>query len=101
MFQAVEVMGMSDPVKTLYCIGDNVCTDIFGANLYHNYLLKRRADTQLLSQAEINDHSSRSIDKLIGTSELAGAESCYSVLVKTGIITFATLKAHYFKDCNN
>ena len=92
---------MSDPVKTLYCIGDNVCTDIFGANLYHNYLVKRRADTQLLSQAEINDHSSRSIDKLIGTSELAGAESCYSVLVKTGIITFSTLKAHYYKDCNN
>merc|ERR1712227_445980 len=29
--KAVEVMGMSEPVKTLYCIGDNVCTDIFGA----------------------------------------------------------------------
>ena len=55
----------------------------------------------VLSQAEINDHSSRSIDKLIGTSELAGAESCYSVLVKTGIITLSKLKSHYFKDCRN
>lgn len=79
---------MSQPVKTLYCIGDNVCTDIFGANLYHNYLVKRQANTEMLSQAEVNDNSSRRIDKLIVTSELAGAESCHSVLVETGKVTF-------------
>ena len=24
-------------VSNIYCIGDNVCTDIFGANLYNRY----------------------------------------------------------------
>ena len=28
-------IGLANPVKTVYCIGDNVCTDIFGANLYN------------------------------------------------------------------
>ena len=28
-------MGLKSPVENVYCIGDNVCTDIFGANLYH------------------------------------------------------------------
>ena len=28
-------IGLRDPVKTVYCVGDNVCTDIFGANLYN------------------------------------------------------------------
>jgi len=30
------------PVSTIYCIGDNVCTDIFGANLYNRYLHHQR-----------------------------------------------------------
>ena len=28
-------LGLRNPVKTVYCVGDNVCTDIFGANLYN------------------------------------------------------------------
>ena len=75
---------MNSPVKTIYCIGDNVCTDIFGANLYNNYLNKRRLDTAIVTHAKMQDQSSRSIDRLIGTTELSGAQACYSVLVETG-----------------
>lgn len=83
--QATEVMGLSDPVKNIYCIGDNVCTDIFGANLYNNYLQKRREDSAMVSRAaNVQNHSSRSIDRLVGTTELGGAQHCYSVLVQTG-----------------
>ena len=35
--QAIK-MGMKGRVKNIYCIGDNICTDIFGANLYNRYL---------------------------------------------------------------
>ena len=88
LFQAVESLGLSQPVKTVYCIGDNVCTDIFGANLYNNYLRNRRLDTAHLvsSAAGAPEHScsSRSIDRLVGTSALGGAETCFSVLVETG-----------------
>jgi len=83
--QAVDVLGMNSPVKTIYCIGDNVCTDIFGANLYNNYLNKRRLDTEIVTHAKMQDQSSRSIDRLIGTTELSGAQACYSVLVETGV----------------
>ena len=30
------------PLKNIYFVGDNVCTDIFGANLYNKYLLNQR-----------------------------------------------------------
>jgi len=32
------------PVSNIYCIGDNVCTDIFGANLYNRYLHHKKRD---------------------------------------------------------
>ena len=89
MFQAAESMGLSQPVKTVYCIGDNVCTDIFGANLYNNYLQRRRHHHQqtsaVLANTAVRDLSSRSIDNLVGAvNELSGADACYSVLVETG-----------------
>merc|ERR1711990_309990 len=61
-----ENMGLH-PLKTIYCIGDNVCTDIFGANLYNNYLQRRHhhQTSQVLATA-IRDLGSRSIDNLIG-----------------------------------
>ena len=75
------------PLKNIYCIGDNICTDIFGANLYNNYLLKRQQD--LLAKAGIL--GSRSIDNLVSTSgnnpHLSGAERCLSVLVETGVFS--------------
>ena len=86
---ALEVMKLGQPLKNIYCIGDNVCTDIFGANLYNNYLQRRREDSQLVRT--VTDQSSRSIDRLIGTSELAGANHCHSVLVQTGELSLKSM----------
>jgi hypothetical protein len=74
-------LGM-EPVKNIYCIGDNICTDIFGANLYNNYLYRRRQDVLTCGVL-----GSRSIDNLVKNSgpHLSGAERCYSVLVETGV----------------
>jgi len=84
--QAIDVMGLDNPVKTLYCIGDNVCTDIFGANLYNNYLQRTKEDKKVIAQGMVQqNHRTRSIDNLIGASELSGADTCYSVLVETGV----------------
>ena len=30
------------PLKNIYFVGDNVCTDIFGANLYNKYLTNHK-----------------------------------------------------------
>ena len=85
------MLGIPQPIKTLYCIGDNVCTDIFGANLYNNYLQRRHHHQQrtsaVLATTGVRDLSSRSIDNLVGAvNELSGADVCYSVLVETGEI---------------
>ncbi len=37
-------------LRNIYCIGDNVCTDIFGANLYNKYLERRAADSTYFTQ---------------------------------------------------
>jgi len=83
-------LGITEPLKHIYCIGDNICTDIFGANLYNKYLQRRIVDRAVLSQREVENvsQSSRSIDKLIGADRdlyLSGAVACYSVLVETGV----------------
>jgi len=86
--QALNSIGLQNPVKTIYCVGDNVCTDIFGANLYNKYLERRRVDTAVMTQAKLQDLGSRSIDKLVGAvGELSGADCCYSVLVETGVFS--------------
>ena len=54
-------MGVS-PVNNIYFIGDNVCTDIIGANLYNQYL-DRQTDDQ----------------------ETPRAKNCFSVLLETGV----------------
>jgi len=96
-------------VSNIYCIGDNVCTDIFGANLYNRYLHHKRRERNQVAAARQQRAAgggsagltageqltlSRSIEHLIGggkgdeaSQELSdpGAENCYSVLVETGV----------------
>ncbi|CAN2391098.1 cat eye syndrome [Pristimantis euphronides] len=46
--------GWSHPVRTLYAIGDNPMSDIYGANLYNRHLQSRRAES-------LRPHSCQSI----------------------------------------
>uniref|UniRef100_H3BYS1 Zgc:77375 n=1 Tax=Tetraodon nigroviridis TaxID=99883 RepID=H3BYS1_TETNG len=79
------------PITTLYAIGDNLMTDIYGANLYSRCLEERisrknakakmvaaTGTTATLSQEE-------EIDSLVEELALPSATSCKSVLVCTGV----------------
>ena len=72
-------------VKHIYFIGDNVCTDIFGANLYNRYLGKWRTEKESL---QMKMSISRSIDHLLNAEEgelHQGATHCFGCLVETGV----------------
>ncbi|KAJ6668401.1 hypothetical protein lerEdw1_015778 [Lerista edwardsae] len=83
------------PIQTLYAIGDNLMTDIYGANLYNRYL--KEANSRRSSKARVQAKAAggtRSAtisqeEELDNTweSELASATatSCRSVLVCTGV----------------
>lgn len=100
--QAAQMPGYDGtPVSTIYCIGDNVCTDIFGANLYNRYLHHKRREANSIAARRAAGGGggeqltlSRSIEHLIGADNDegggaeamdSGAENCYSVLVETGV----------------
>jgi len=98
--QAAQMAGYDGtPVNTIYCIGDNVCTDIFGANLYNRYLHHKRREANSIAARRAAGGGggeqltlSRSIEHLIGADDDgeaeamdSGAENCYSVLVETGV----------------
>ena len=44
--QAQMIYGddLKTPLKNIYFVGDNICTDIFGANLYHKYLSRHKGE---------------------------------------------------------
>jgi len=94
-------------VSNIYCIGDNVCTDIFGANLYNRYLHhKRREQNSIAARRAVASLGagggeqltlSRSIEHLIGAgggpsppraqagnNETNSEESCDERLMESG-----------------
>ncbi|XP_062977672.1 haloacid dehalogenase-like hydrolase domain-containing 5 [Elgaria multicarinata webbii] len=83
------------PIQTLYAIGDNLMTDIYGANLYNRYLEEKssRRSSKARIQAKVAGGTSSATvsqeEELENTweSELASATatSCRSVLVCTGV----------------
>ncbi|KAL1021493.1 hypothetical protein UPYG_G00013970 [Umbra pygmaea] len=92
--QAVE-RNWTQAITSLYAIGDNLMTDIYGANLYNRYLEERTRRKSSKAVAKIatgtgprtalsqdNDHIENAWE-----SELAppSATSCKSILVCTGV----------------
>lgn len=81
------------PIQTLYAIGDNLMTDIYGANLYNRYLEEKnsRKGTQARIQAAAGTRAStvsqdvESSNGWEGELSSSTATSCRSVLVCTGI----------------
>uniref|UniRef100_A0A8C6YG10 Haloacid dehalogenase-like hydrolase domain-containing 5 n=1 Tax=Naja naja TaxID=35670 RepID=A0A8C6YG10_NAJNA len=65
------------PIQTLYAIGDNLMTDIYGANLYNRYLEERISRRSSKEEEPENSWE----------NELASATAtrCTSVLVCTGV----------------
>ncbi|KAG8431218.1 hypothetical protein GDO86_019232 [Hymenochirus boettgeri] len=79
------------PIQTLYAIGDNLMTDIYGANLYNRYLQERtsrvgsKALVQAASGAAVAAVSQEEEPSLESALSFPSATSCRSVLVCTGI----------------
>uniref|UniRef100_A0A3Q3KEF5 Haloacid dehalogenase-like hydrolase domain-containing 5 n=1 Tax=Monopterus albus TaxID=43700 RepID=A0A3Q3KEF5_MONAL len=82
------------PITSLYAIGDNLMTDIYGANLYNRYLEERvaRKNPKAVAKMAAATGSATAVpqDEEIDNlweSELAlpSATSCKSVLVCTGV----------------
>nr|XP_040049444.1 haloacid dehalogenase-like hydrolase domain-containing 5 [Gasterosteus aculeatus aculeatus] len=82
------------PVTSLYAIGDNLMTDIYGANLYNRYLEERvaRKNPKAVAQMASGAGSGAAVPREeegdnLWESELAlpSATSCKSVLVCTGV----------------
>lgn len=82
------------PVTTLYAIGDNLMTDIYGANLYNRYLEERvaRKNPKAVAKMVAATGSTAAVPReeemdSLWESELAlpSATSCKSILVCTGV----------------
>ncbi|KAF3854578.1 hypothetical protein F7725_022633 [Dissostichus mawsoni] len=90
-------LGWTTPVKRLYAIGDNLMSDIYGANLYDHYLqASQRTKAQM--QAKSGGGGSETVEEALKmtSAELGGAsgvyrtegdlpEGCSSILVCTGV----------------
>ncbi|CAL8262862.1 unnamed protein product [Merluccius merluccius] len=98
--QQAESLGWTEPVETLYAIGDNPMADIYGANLYNRYLQAcQRARLQakgpggggqLKGAATVDDPPAMTSTELGGVSGMYGIEErlperCSSILVCTGV----------------
>ncbi|KAL6086905.1 hypothetical protein STEG23_012828, partial [Scotinomys teguina] len=71
--QQAERRGWSAPIRKLYAIGDNPVSDVYGANLFHQYL-------QMAKRGE-EGHGTGGQQK----QRPSAAQSCASILVSTGI----------------
>ncbi|XP_015523261.1 haloacid dehalogenase-like hydrolase domain-containing 5 [Neodiprion pinetum] len=70
-------IGINHNIETIYAVGDNINTDVFGANLYDKYLAR---------YANGKGSKSRSMETLIGNNGLKRcAKACISILVETGV----------------
>ncbi|KAL1435853.1 hypothetical protein MTO96_010626 [Rhipicephalus appendiculatus] len=87
-------LGITHPVRRLFAIGDNINTDIYGANLYNRYLERRRKDDfpkAILAAGSnsarqgSNSTMSKDSQSTVGMMSNCGAVSCTSVLVHTGV----------------
>ncbi|TRY97785.1 hypothetical protein DNTS_008281 [Danionella cerebrum] len=91
--QALE-RGWREPIRSLYAVGDNLMTDIYGANLYNRYLEERmsRSSTKALANLVRGSGAASSVPQELDAesgweTELASpsATSCKSILVCTGV----------------
>jgi len=90
--QAKVIYGddLQSPLKNIYFVGDNVCTDILGANLYHKYLSTSiHKEQNCHKKLPICGTNISNIEHLFGLEPNVGAENCTSILVETGVYSGA------------
>lgn len=97
--QQAESLGWAEPVERLYAIGDNPMADIYGANLYNQYL---QASRQTQAQAQMKGGlgqagglpKQEAVGEVEVTEDLSASvlrgegclpKACLSILVCTGV----------------
>lgn len=72
-----KTIGINHNVDTIYAIGDNINTDVFGANLYDKYLAR---------YTKGKGTKTRTLESLLGKNITGpSAKACISILVETGV----------------
>ncbi|XP_067133839.1 haloacid dehalogenase-like hydrolase domain-containing 5 isoform X2 [Centruroides vittatus] len=100
--QQGKKLGVENSVRRLYAIGDNINTDIYGANLYNRYVqkrakLRRKEKQTLAAHFSGGGLGTRTVHSSVGSrvdiirdSDMnlevnEGVVNCQSVLVHTGV----------------
>ncbi|NXU34055.1 HDHD5 hydrolase, partial [Drymodes brunneopygia] len=85
--QQAQQQGWNAPIRHLYAVGDNPMSDVYGANLYNNYL---KSAQQNQAQAGVKRNPQATSPQAEVSLELRNdcnnsVESCESILVCTGV----------------
>ena len=94
LLKQAQQLHSTTSLKHMYFIGDNVCTDIFGANLYDKYLHRRRKLDSTDKDIPVN----RRIDHILEEDLDMEAERCFSILVETGVRNDDLTFNHFPRD---
>ncbi|XP_013883124.1 cat eye syndrome critical region protein 5 [Austrofundulus limnaeus] len=76
-------------LSTIYAIGDNLMTDIYGANLYNRYLAQQHEAMTPSAKLVVQGAGSQ---VAVAEEEVASAVKCCSILVCTGVYNPRFLK---------
>lgn len=76
-------IGYANPIKRIYAIGDNLDTDIYGANMYNQILSNNKRSRE--RKASVSLGEPRDVEGQEEINCLSKAESIMSILVKTGV----------------
>ncbi|XP_014873818.1 cat eye syndrome critical region protein 5 [Poecilia latipinna] len=79
--QLLRQQNQNHKLSTIYAVGDNLMTDIYGANLYNRYLAKHHTDT--MSDTKLVAQGTGTPVPVV--EEFAFAAQCRSILVCTGV----------------
>ncbi|XP_071350897.1 haloacid dehalogenase-like hydrolase domain-containing 5 [Trachinotus anak] len=72
-------------LTTIYAVGDNLMTDIYGANLYNRYLAQQHA-AMTTSTKFVAQGTGSQVTMVVPEEELVSAAAqCHSILVCTGV----------------
>ncbi|XP_062472585.1 haloacid dehalogenase-like hydrolase domain-containing 5 isoform X2 [Pezoporus occidentalis] len=99
--EQAEKQGWNVPIRRLYAVGDNPMSDVYGANLYNNYL---KSAHQNLVQAgvkrSLQTASPQTEDHLRLRKDCNNSvESCESILVCTGVYRHSADVPTKTKEC--
>lgn len=92
--EQAEKHGWKAPIRRLYAIGDNPMSDVYGANLYNNYLKSAQQNQVEAGVKRIPQAANPQ------TEDRLAVESCESILVCTGVYRHNADVSRKPEECN-